>query len=567
MSPTTTPSTTTRAGLLAALGAGAWLRVGGLGREGLWLDELFSVRVASRESWAALIEDLARDVHPPAYFALLRVLVPAGAEDAAWRLPSALAGLVSIGAAAALAGRLGGSAAAVGAAWLVATAPGLVLLDREARGNAPMAALGLLLLAGLARPRPRVGLVPFLALAVVAAALVNTHLFGAFVLLGVGAWAVLDPEPSVPRRATLAVCAAGAVALLPWAGVLAGQVSHFVADPWYGRPSADGLGWVLFDLADERPGILALLLVGAAFAVPRAPRAVTLLVAIAAATVLVPQAISYGIAPILRTRSALLLLPTFLVVSAVGFGGLGRAGAALVALAAAAQALATWHVTRLDTRMEQWREAAAIVALDAAPGDLVLANHPHLWRHYLPDATLLDVTTPIDAASGAWVLLGHDVEPPATLTETLGGAEWLRDERLHGARVAKVGPLGHPLRFTLPDGAPGRVDGARVELWGAAEAVTEPLRVRGRCAVEVRATEDAAGDEPARLRVRVTGASGLLDEELAVGATTVATSAVELDGGPGAAEVRVAVRFVNDAVVDGRDRNVHLEEVRLRCAP
>lgn len=549
-----------RAALAAAFAVGAWLRLGALDREGLWLDELFTVRAATRESWAGLLDELAVDVHPPAYFAALKLLVAPGASDAAWRLPSALAGLVTLLAAAALARRLAGNAAAVGAAWLVATAPGLVLLDREARGNAPMAALGLVLLAGTAAGRAP------LALALLAAALVNTHLFGAFALVGLAAWVLLDPERATSPRAALGIAAAGAFALLPWAGTLAGQVSRFSADPWYVLPSADALGWIVFALFDERPGLLALAALGLAFAVRAAPRAVTLAVVTAAALVLLPQLLSYAVAPVLRDRSALLLLPVLLVASAAGFTAQGRAGAALLGLLAAAQAAAAWHVTRLDTRREQWREAAALLAAEAAPTDLVLATRVELWRHYLPDRALVDGRTPPGAAASAWVLLAHDVEPEGPLAAALADAPVLRDERFFGARLLRVGPIAPALLFTLPEGAAGRVEGARVELWGNAEATSAPVSVRGACAVELRATEDAAGAEPARLRVRVLDATGaLLDETLPVPPAGLLTAAARTPPLPAGTEARVTVAFVNDAVVDGADRNVRVESARLRC--
>ena len=83
--------------VLLAIVVGAGLRGWQLDREGLWLDELFTARVVGRESWAGLRAELAGDVHPPLYFALLRVWSSvAGTSDLALRLPSVLAGVGSI---------------------------------------------------------------------------------------------------------------------------------------------------------------------------------------------------------------------------------------------------------------------------------------------------------------------------------------------------------------------------------------------------------------------------------------------------------------------------------------
>lgn len=95
-------------GVLGALIAACWLRLGALGREGLWLDELFTVRVATRESWGAMLADLAADVHPPAWFAGMRLWSGlAAGSDVLWRLPSAAGGVVTVALCALLAGRLG----------------------------------------------------------------------------------------------------------------------------------------------------------------------------------------------------------------------------------------------------------------------------------------------------------------------------------------------------------------------------------------------------------------------------------------------------------------------------
>lgn len=541
---------------------GAWLRLGQLGREGLWLDELFSVRVATRESWAAMLEDLARDVHPPGYFALLRGLTPLFSHDATWRMPSAIAGLVGVAAAAWATARLASPAAGVAAAWVVATSPGLVMLDREARPNALLCALGLLLFASMSGPRRA------LLIAGVAALLVNVHPFGALVAVALFAWGLLDGDRGPVLRG-----AVGLLGILPWASTLGGQVEAFVAAPWYQLPSADSLGWVLGELVDGRLAPAVLLLFGALAAIldreRRGERLVLAFVLLALATVLLPQLLSYLVAPFLRARSALILLPLLGMLAATGLVGAGRAGLATLGLLVAVQGLASWRITRGETRMEQWREVAGLLR-KVDTDELIVAVHPRLWAHYLGERWIFDVHDPgIDAAGSLWVAQAHELADPPALQELLAGATLLEEHPFYLSKLRHYAGVSRPVGFTLPPGTPGSVDGEKVELWAAGEVQSAELRVRGHCRVRLRGSEDPAGDERARVRVRLEQGGLLLDEELAVAAEPAEVETAEvpglLYGEPGVAPLRLSVAFVNDAVVDGRDRNLHLSWVRLRC--
>lgn len=553
-----------RYGLLGALAVGAWLRLGALTRESLWLDELFSVRAALREDWTGVLDEVRQDVHPPGYFLFLHLLAGLHPSDALWRLPSACAGLVTIAAAAAVARRLAGPAVGVGAAWLVATAPGLVLLDREARGNALLAAAatGLLWL----------GAVPGGAAVVVtgfvAAAAVQVHYFGVFAVSLAGAWTVaVAPDRRLARLAALTL---GAATIVPWLVVTAGgQVEGLRSGGWYTVPSADSLGWILGELCDDRVGLAVLVVLGAALSLDRErPAAAPVLLAGAlVAYILVPQAVSYALTPLLRSRSALPVLPVLLLVGAVGYGRAGAGGAAFVALLAVAQAVVSWRDTRLDTRMEQWREAAALVPEDAS---LVVANHPWLWRWYLPERVWpLDADAPgVDGAPEAWVLQAHDLDPAPALVRLLDGATVAEDRAFFGARVRHVTSVAPLLPLTEPashEGWSPTEDGG-AELWADTSVTTAVLHARGRCAVELTASEDPAGDEPARVHVELVGPSGaLVDSVLALRPEPTTQRTPVATGPVDGVDVRVRIGFLNDAVVAGRDRNVHVLGVRLRC--
>jgi len=125
----------------------ASVRLWNLGGQSLWMDEAFSCLLATLPlptAWQATITDA---VHPPLYYLLLRPwLALAGHSEFALRLPSALAGVLTV----ALLLRAGrawlGSAAARWAALLLALNPFHVWYSQEAR---MYTLLGLLALATL----------------------------------------------------------------------------------------------------------------------------------------------------------------------------------------------------------------------------------------------------------------------------------------------------------------------------------------------------------------------------------------------------------------------------------
>ena len=119
--------------LIAAVAAA--LRFSGLGAESLWSDELataYNIQYGlfTAEFWS----ELRDDVHPPGYFALLRLwTLVAGSGEVALRALSALAGVGLCVALFALARRYLGSAVGLLAALLGALSPLLVQYSHEAR--------------------------------------------------------------------------------------------------------------------------------------------------------------------------------------------------------------------------------------------------------------------------------------------------------------------------------------------------------------------------------------------------------------------------------------------------
>jgi 4-amino-4-deoxy-L-arabinose transferase-like glycosyltransferase len=97
--------------LAALLAAGLWVRLSTLGSDSLWVDELYS--------WAVTRMDMRRiltvpfDVHPPLFYATLKVVTAFGQSEAVLRAPSAICGLVTVGLVFAFARRYCGATAAM----------------------------------------------------------------------------------------------------------------------------------------------------------------------------------------------------------------------------------------------------------------------------------------------------------------------------------------------------------------------------------------------------------------------------------------------------------------------
>jgi hypothetical protein len=81
----------------AIVGLFVWARLWRLASACLWFDEIFSIH-AARHAWADLFHFVAADIiHPPFFYALLKVWIALGGESVAWlRLLPALLGIAAI---------------------------------------------------------------------------------------------------------------------------------------------------------------------------------------------------------------------------------------------------------------------------------------------------------------------------------------------------------------------------------------------------------------------------------------------------------------------------------------
>jgi mannosyltransferase len=116
------------------------LRIHGLGRESLWLDEGFSWQRAHMPV-RQLIPDAIAAHHNPTYFLFLHYWLGIfGDDEFMLRLPSAISGAIAAGATSALGWVLGGPAAGLVAGVLLALSPLQVHFGQEARMYAALCA-------------------------------------------------------------------------------------------------------------------------------------------------------------------------------------------------------------------------------------------------------------------------------------------------------------------------------------------------------------------------------------------------------------------------------------------
>jgi hypothetical protein len=406
---------------------GAGLRFYGLEIQSLWVDEL-TAWFRSREPTLAGLFRLARgDVHPPGHALLLFAVQRCCGDSETWlRLPSAVAGVLSIPVLYAFVRRLFGVREALIAALLLAFGATPVAYSQMARpyallllGACVSGVFWLDALRGLQAREP-LGLATRAGFVLGAVATAYLHYFG-LLLVALQCLALIALSGS-PARAS-ALVASIAAAGLPWLPALLEDVGrgHFWAEPpdlgtladtWrflFRRPEglafATGLACAL-DLARRLARLPRSAPVVSWRARLTSPIGLVLLWLVA------PVAIAFALSrlwmPVLTTRNLIVLLPAAYALCARSLCDLfpsPRAFGALGALLASALLIGLlWtggHYSR--PRHEQFREAAAVVVRheSSAPGATLLAfgAHAHHFDYYLAH---LGARARVDLAVPAW---------------------------------------------------------------------------------------------------------------------------------------------------------------------
>ncbi|HZR01273.1 MAG TPA: glycosyltransferase family 39 protein [Chloroflexota bacterium] len=475
---------------MAAIGAlvlGAWaVRTYHLGAQSLWLDEGYTYDVARRGVRGMFVLLAGEDRHPPLHYVLVwAVMHLAGTSEYALRLPSALAGTLTVAIVHRLGRDLGGARLGFAAAALVAASPFLVWYSQEARMYALLAAfatasfwLWLRLVRG-GGPAVASGYV------LATAGALYSHYYAAFVLPGellvlallgraergeepcstVGPGTSTAPAqaevPCPPARRNFRAVLAMAAAILafaPWLPAVAQQAgrgaSGYQPDSSLPRVLA-GLA-AAYPLGDSfpQPGwLVALFVVLAVLGTAAGPGQRWVGAVLLGWCLLAPlaaYALSVYAGVELRATGRMYYLagaPAYLVLVARGvlsLAGPGPRRVLAVLLGIGLLGAQGWALREqlLYRAKEDWRGAARLVEARAWPGDAVLWVSEPLFRqepfryYYRGDDSVLTVdprAPDLDAALGAaatqhqrlWLLLVHgQIADPNNLVET-----WL-DQRL-----------------------------------------------------------------------------------------------------------------------------------------
>lgn len=218
--------------LAAFLAVAALLRLHGITDNDMWADELFSWQQAT-SSFAAQIEQLGGDIHPPLYFLLLKLFVAFFGDSLfSLRLFSVIPSVLTVGLLFNLAWRRTDKATAILAASIILFAPASIYYAHQVRSYALCEMTTILVLAALLRYLESRRVLHLLAFLFLCIGLNYLHFIGPFFLAGIFAYTLwLRVAGRIDSHLFWSVFAALAVsgaALVPWLWFQLGR-SHMVA--------------------------------------------------------------------------------------------------------------------------------------------------------------------------------------------------------------------------------------------------------------------------------------------------------------------------------------------------
>jgi uncharacterized membrane protein len=363
------------------------LRLVGLTAESLWIDEGYSLALASHDVHD-IVQGAAADQHPPLYYLLLHLWLSAGESVFYLRYLSVLIGMLGVAATALIGRAILGRKAGVAVALLLGCSPMHIWYSQEVRMYvllALLATLSVYMLWRLIHNRGGwvlYGLSTLLAL--------YTHYFAGFILLfenmlALG-WALKQ------RRGHLLVQWIGvqtvlAIAFIPWLPVALYQ-TRFHQMSWIRPPTADGLCttvvWMLLgDFAVQRGkffslmglGLIILAVIWATWCAHKRGEAgvygfLLLWFVIPFATVAVISQ-SY---PIFQSKQFLILLPPLLLLVAGILMELPRVTRWVLAGILIFFVVGSLNNQYSSNTKHGWREAAAYIEGSYQVGDVLYLN-------------------------------------------------------------------------------------------------------------------------------------------------------------------------------------------------
>jgi 4-amino-4-deoxy-L-arabinose transferase-like glycosyltransferase len=377
----------------------AGLRLHGLARHGIWLDEAYSIAVA-RQDLAAIAPSLADESGPPLYYWILHLWIAlCGEGEIAVRGLSVLFGVLLVPATALLARRLAPERAAILAGWLVAATPIAVQFSQETRMYTLLPLLAALVMERLLAYLERGGRWALAAHSLLMAAAFYAHNWGLLLLPAAAAAVAIHPKTrwrgwGVAALLSLLLYAPWIPALRAQAGALSyifiGMVQKIPAWQLPFRSLAlfacgvGSIGPEARGLLPRPVGVLAAVAwVAFAVAALRDPtrRRSGLAVLLMGAIPLVEAALYSGLVrPIyLLGRYEIMVLPAWLALAAAGAESLLRRSGARPIAAAGLQtawvvglAAVSFSYTAAVQRRFPEQEMAARLAPELRPGDRVV---------------------------------------------------------------------------------------------------------------------------------------------------------------------------------------------------
>lgn len=382
-------------GLLTVTWIGAGLRLWQIGDKGLWLDEAFSAWLA-RQPWAEMMRWIVRiDQHPPLYYTLLHIWIAMGDSETVLRVLSALFGTLTIPLVWALGCTLIDERAGLLAALLLALSPFHVWLAQEARMyallafNATLATLALArLLCDSRAHRWWGGYVAASALSMLThntAILFPLAVNGVVLSLFLARWRGVETGFALPPFKHWLLAQAGVLALWGlWLPAFVVQARSVYAEFWLPSPTWGKVGETLKNFLsaflpdDLGVGHLIWLVYTAVFGLGAYHlRRRTGVSALLLGLFLIPFAGELLISlkrPIFYDRTLIwITIPLYLLLAAglVSIRSGWRAALAVLFISLNIFSLQRYYV---HFEKEQWDKAAAHVAGQAQPGDMLLFN-------------------------------------------------------------------------------------------------------------------------------------------------------------------------------------------------
>jgi mannosyltransferase len=371
---------------LAVLLASSAVRLWNLGTQSLWFDETYTVFVA-RKSPDAMLRYLITDgVHPPLYYGLMALWIRVfGTSPVALRLPSAIAGVLSVGLMYLLVRKMAGKPEATLAALLLGFSPFFIWYSQDAR----MYALdGLAAIAAVYSFRQLI-VNPsgknFFWVLLAHAVLYGLHYFGVFLLLAEICFLILFRRKyGASWKFFLPAQIAGLLPLAWWIGILLRRANGSFGIGWIPKPA----GWdpiltvVNFFFANSGVWSIAAV-IGAAVVgtllilslfIGESKEAVWFGWLWLVIPILIVWILSQSV-PVYIDRYLILTLPAAILLVSLGAGRIrGPANMVLPGIIVLLMAGAIWNLNLPADgfHKEEWREAAETIRGDYRPQDLIL---------------------------------------------------------------------------------------------------------------------------------------------------------------------------------------------------